>query len=42
MTLDEFKETVCIIECDGMMRSGRNIAKFGVEYDYLPLYKVLA
>jgi hypothetical protein len=40
MTLDEFKKTVCIVECDGKIRSGRNIARFGVEYDYLPLYKV--
>jgi|ETNmetMinimDraft_14_1059893.scaffolds.fasta_scaffold100687_2 hypothetical protein len=40
MTLADFKKEVCIVECGGMMRSGRNIAKFGVEYDYEPLYKV--
>ncbi len=40
MPLADFAKEVCIVECDGMMRSGRDIAKFGVEYDYQPLYKV--
>lgn len=38
--LATFTKNVCIMECDGKIRSGRNTAKFGKEHDYYPLYDV--